>query len=199
MTDLTTTPDRPAPPSTGALLVAMQQHEPGMAGHLRRVGRSAVALAAATHPEVLDDPAAVAAFWLHDIGKLAVDAELLTASRTLTPHERRLLAEHPAAGQRLAAAHQLPPGTGTLIRAHHERLDGTGYPDGLAGDEIPVAARILSVADVFDALTSVRSYQRPRSTEQALEELWAVRGRQLDGDLVAAFTTLVDAAQAAAA
>jgi len=95
-------------------------------------------------------------------------------------------------GQRILAASPGWLGVAAIVRATHERWDGTGYPDGLAGDAIPLAARIIAVCDAFSAMTSPRPYRLPIAREQALEELHAHAGTQFDPDVVAAFAVIVE-------
>jgi PAS domain S-box-containing protein len=127
--------------------------------------------------------------YLHDLGKLSVpDAVLLKPGR-LDPDERALMQTHATHGH--AIARRIPTltsGALDVIRHHHERWDGAGYPDGLAGEEIPLLARIFAVCDVYDALTSERPYKRAWSDEDAVAELTAQRGRHFDARVVDRFT-----------
>jgi HD-GYP domain-containing protein (c-di-GMP phosphodiesterase class II) len=128
---------------------------------------------------------------LHDIGKEALPDHLLVGRSPLHPQERRLLERHPADGARLLLRVEGLGEVATAVLAHHERIDGQGYPDGLAGDDIPIAARILSIAEVYDVLTSEGSYRQPLSAAEAEDELRRVAGAQLDGRLVWLFVTQV--------
>src|SRR3990170_5156161 len=114
---------------------------------------------------------------LHDIGKIIVPTEVLNKPGKLTPEEWDLMKQHPEAGLELVADIDFPGDIRAIIRNHHERWDGTGYPDGLAGDSIPFAARILCVADVYDALTTARSYRPALSQEEALRIMERDAGR----------------------
>ena len=107
--------------------------------------------------------------FLHDVGKMDVPAEILNKAGRLTEEERAVMERHPAAGDEMLASVEFPWDVRCMVRSHHERWDGSGYPDGLAGDAIPRPARILRIADIFDALTSVRSYRRSLSPAAALE------------------------------
>jgi diguanylate cyclase (GGDEF)-like protein len=123
---------------------------------------------------------------LHDVGKLAVPEEILRKPGPLTEPERRVLQRHPQIGSRMLE----PLGVGALptwVLHHHERWDGAGYPQGLGGEEIPLGARIVLVADAFDAMTSDRVYQARRSAAEALAELKRCAGTQFDPTVVAAF------------
>ena len=123
---------------------------------------------------------------LHDIGKIGVPDAILNKPGRLTEEEFAIIREHPVRG------HAIIQGVHSLrdeisgVRYHHERLDGSGYPDGLAGDAIPLDARIIAVADVFDALTSSRSYRAAWSREQALVTIEAEAGVTLDARCVTA-------------
>jgi putative nucleotidyltransferase with HDIG domain len=107
--------------------------------------------------------------FLHDVGKMDVPAEILNKAGRLTEEERAVMERHPAAGDEMLASVEFPWDVRCMVRSHHERWDGSGYPDGLAGESIPRPARILRIADIFDALTSVRSYRRSLSPHAALE------------------------------
>jgi putative nucleotidyltransferase with HDIG domain len=124
---------------------------------------------------------------LHDIGKLAVPEAVLVKPGALTDAELALIRRHPAAGaqmlQAFGIAHQAVP----CVLYHHERWDGGGYPIGRAGESIPLEARILAVADSFDAMTSIRPYRAPRPASDALEELQRCAGSQFDPAIVSAF------------
>jgi HD-GYP domain-containing protein (c-di-GMP phosphodiesterase class II) len=118
---------------------------------------------------------------LHDIGKIGVSEEVLHKAGKLTHDEYRHIMEHTVIGARiLGPLLRDAPMVIAVVRSHHERLDGKGLPDGLAGDTIPMAARIVSVADAFDAMTSERPYRHSLSVERALLELRTQRGVQWD-------------------
>ncbi|GGS28829.1 HD domain-containing phosphohydrolase [Deinococcus knuensis] len=126
---------------------------------------------------------------LHDLGKLLIPDSILLKPGALTPDEWTTMKTHAALGADLAAQlSDLTPAVLDVIRSHHERWDGRGYPHGLAGEDIPLLARIFSVCDVFDALTSERPYKAAWSVQDALNEIQAQSGRQFDPQVVAAFT-----------
>jgi putative nucleotidyltransferase with HDIG domain len=131
-------------------------------------------------------------FWLrigallHDIGKIIVPVEVLNKPGKLTSEEWEIMKRHPEAGLELVADIDFPGDIHSIIRNHHERWDGTGYPDGLAGEEIPFAARILCVADVYDALTTTRSY-RPGLTHARAAEIMRSSPGQFDPQLLEVF------------
>jgi putative nucleotidyltransferase with HDIG domain len=128
---------------------------------------------------------------LHDIGKIATPFEILNAPRRLTAHERLLIERHPAQGVEMIAGNALLQPLIPMIRSHHERLDGKGYPDGLRGERIPLSARIVSVADCFNAMIGRRPYRPPLSPSIALEELVRHAGTQFDPDIVEAMAQIV--------
>jgi response regulator RpfG family c-di-GMP phosphodiesterase len=125
---------------------------------------------------------------LHDIGKIGMREAVLHKPGTLTDEEFRQITEHPALGERmLQPLAQESPDVLRIVRSHHERLDGRGFPDGLRGEKIPIEARIVAVADAFDAMTTERPYRDARPPVDAVEELRRVAGTQLDPAAVEAF------------
>jgi putative nucleotidyltransferase with HDIG domain len=160
------------------------------AGHCERVANYACALAeaAGVDPEVL--------LWfrmgalLHDVGKIVVPAEILNKPGALTREEREVIERHPDAGVELIGEIEFPWDIRPMMRHHHEAWDGSGYPAGLAGEAIPLSARILCVADVYDALASDRPYRRGFPHERTLEIMAAEAGTRLDPRLFNLFRTL---------
>ena len=142
---------------------------------------------------------------IHDVGKITVPDAVLTKPGRLTPAEFEVMKHHAARGAHIAKTSRVLKHVSEVVRAHHERYAGGGYPDGLRGEAIPIEARIVAVADTFDALTSTRVYRPMRPWEEALEELRRVAGTQLDPACVEAFaswlekTGQVDAARERAA
>src|SRR3954453_1154659 len=125
---------------------------------------------------------------LHDIGKIGTREAVLHKAGSLPPEEFRQISEHPALGERMLSplAHE-SPAVLKIVRSHHERLDGRGFPDGLRGEKIPIEARIVAVADSFDAMTTRRPYREARPPVEAMLELRRVAGTQLDPQAVEAF------------
>ncbi|MDB4898617.1 MAG: diguanylate cyclase, partial [Gemmatimonadetes bacterium] len=160
-------------------------------GHCERVADLAGALAAKIG---LDE---TSLFWfrigalLHDVGKLIVPAEVLNKPGKLTEEEWALVRQHPVAGVQMLADVEFAWDVAPMVRNHHERWDGLGYPDGLAADAIPLPARILCIADVYDALTTERSYKRAFTHLEAMEIMRLEVGRQFDPQLFARFEELV--------
>lgn len=165
-------------------------------GHCERMSEYASRLGAAMG---LSDPQIVAlrrAGIVHDIGKVAVPDAILLKPARLTPDERAIINEHPAAGERICSSLKSFSLVLPIIRHHHEKIDGTGYPDGLAGDAIPLTARVLTVVDVFDALTTARPYKKAFPREEALAEMQAEVDRGWwDPEIFQVFKALVHAGE----
>ncbi len=127
---------------------------------------------------------------LHDIGKIAVPESILTKSLELTPAERRVMQRHPEWGYRILRHTDSLDSVLAIVRYHHERWDGSGYPQGLVGPSIPLVARIFTVADAFDAMTSDRAYRGALSMEEARQEIRRCAGTQFDPDIATTFLAL---------
>jgi putative nucleotidyltransferase with HDIG domain len=140
----------------------------------------------------------VAAARVHDLGKIATNSRVLFKKSSLSPDERKLIEEHAAEGDELAGKFSMFRQGRRFIRHHHERWDGKGYPDGLAAAEIPLGARIIAVADCYDAMTSDRPYRKALPHEIAVIELRRCAGAQFDPAIVQAFIEALDGEQAAA-
>jgi diguanylate cyclase (GGDEF)-like protein len=173
--------------SRDVLLKALEEHHPDLGEHTRDVGLLAAAVAEELGLGGQQLQHVRHAAELHDIGKVAVPSAILDKPGKLDAEEWKFIARHTMIGERiLGAAIALRP-VATLVRASHEHYDGRGYPDGLRGEEIPLGARIVSVCDAYDAMTSDRPYQRSLDREAALEELRRCAGTQFDPDVVDAF------------
>jgi putative two-component system response regulator len=160
-----------------SLALTIEARDPTTAGHCQRLSKYATALGAALH--LGDDDLALLrdGGFLHDIGKVAVpDAILLKPSR-LTPFEQARMRQHTIIGDSLCGEVQSLAALRSIVRSHHERLDGSGYPDGLEGDRIPLLAQIVGLVDCFDALTTKRPYKPALSRESAYDELRKERRR----------------------
>ncbi len=167
----------------------LEARDPYTHGHSRRVARYATMIAkriGAGGEELARIRIAAA---LHDVGKLETPTAVLHKPGRLTESEFAIVKEHPVTGAQMVSILE-DPELESIVRHHHERLDGTGYPDRLAGDRIPLGARIISVADTFDAITSARPYRAARPHREALKILRAEAGTQLDGDAVNAFCSV---------
>ncbi len=154
--------------------------------HTERVSAVAVALAARLGYEGLDRDAIEVGALLHDIGKIGIPERILHKPGPLDDEEWKVIKEHPVISEYILSGVDLPPIVLQIARSSHERYDGAGYPDGLAGERIPMPARIVLVADAFDALTSDRPYRRGRSVQAAMEEMRAHAGSQFCSQVVAA-------------
>ena len=171
-----------------ALANALEAKDTGTGIHSLRVRHYAADLTAAVEPALLRDPSLEYGFLLHDVGKIGVPTELLEKRGPLSPPEMELMRLHTVIGAEILADVTFLQGEGlNIIRSHHEHWDGTGYPDGLAGEEVPLSARIFAVADALDAMTGERPYRRPASWEAAREEIFTQSGRQFDPDIVQVF------------
>jgi len=156
--------------------------------HIRRVQRRAVALAARLGVEDAQEIRAIeAAALLHDVGKLAIPEHILNKPGKLTPAEFERMKSHARVGAEILSEVDFPYPVVPIVRHHHENWDGTGYPDGLKGTDIPIGARILAVVDCFDALTSHRPYRRALSVQETFEIIDARRGTMYDPTVVDAF------------
>src|SRR3954462_14118589 len=157
-------------------------------GHIRRVQHYAIGLARAVGvKESAQIRAIEAASLLHDMGKLAVPEYILNKPGPLTPAEFEKMKTHASVGADILSAIDFPYPVVPIVRHHHESWDGTGYPDGLSRTEIPIGARILSVVDCFDALTSDRPYRRRLSDDEALAILKERKGTMYDPWVVQTF------------
>jgi putative two-component system response regulator len=168
------------------LVTALETRLPGSAGHCRRVATQSGILAARLGLDPLDVALIERAGRVHDVGKIIVSPEILEKPGALTAAEYAEVKRHAAFGARLVASLGDPALT-AIVRHHHERIDGSGYPDGLHGAAIPLGARIIGVADTYDALTSRRPYREPASPGVAIAILREEAGRTLDAACVAAF------------
>jgi diguanylate cyclase (GGDEF)-like protein len=171
-----------------ALAGALESKDTGTGAHSQRVQRYATDLAAGLEPALLDDPSIEYGFLLHDIGKIGIPDKILQKKGGLSRSERRLLETHTVLGEQLLSGVALLQGQGLqVVRHHHERWDGNGYPDKLGESEIPLGARVFSVADALDAMTSDRPYRRALSWEDAAAEIERESGKQFDPSVVEAF------------
>ena len=170
-----------------ALANALESRDTGTRAHSHRVQRYAAELFAAIEPDS-EDPGVGYGFLLHDIGKIGIPDRILQKPGPLTVVERVQMKMHTVLGEEMLRGVSALEGEGLrIVRSHHERWDGRGYPDGRVGYEIPVGARVFSVADALDAMTSNRPYRRALPWEAARREILAQSGKQFDPDVVGAF------------
>jgi response regulator RpfG family c-di-GMP phosphodiesterase len=174
--------------TVAALASALESKDTGTRAHSQRVQEYAIELTQAISPGLVEQPSAEYGFLLHDVGKIGIPDSVLQKPGPLTADERRLMQTHTVLGEQMLGGVAFLKGQGLLVvRSHHERWDGDGYPDGMGGEEIPLAARIFAVADTLDAMTSDRPYRRRGSWEAAGAEIVALSGRQFDPAVVDAF------------
>jgi diguanylate cyclase (GGDEF)-like protein len=174
-----------------ALLQALFEREPDLRGHVREVTDLALAFGRELGLEGDRIEELRLAAQLHDIGKLAIPDAVLLKHEQLDEEEWEFVRQHTVIGQRILGAVPALHRVGTIVRATHERWDGTGYVDGLAGEEIPLAARIIAVCDSYAVMTSDRPYRAAASSIDALAELRRCAGTQFDPELVPRFCELV--------
>jgi putative two-component system response regulator len=175
--------------TVAALASALETKDTGTRAHSQRVQRYAITLAEGLEPALAANQSAAYGFLLHDVGKIGIPDEILQKPGPLTDAERRLMQKHTILGEQMLGGVAFLDGQGlSVVRSHHERWDGAGYPDRLRGDNIPMGARIFAVADALDAMTSDRPYRRAQSWETARHEIFHQSGRQFDPAVVDAFT-----------
>jgi diguanylate cyclase (GGDEF)-like protein len=174
------------------LLQALAERSSSLGAHLARVSGLAKLLAESLRLPAVEVAEIAMAAELHDIGKVAMPETILSKPGRLTDDEWLLIKQHTVVGERIiTAAGSSLADVGRIVRASHERFDGAGYPDGLAGDEIPLGARIIAICDAFDAMTTPRPYSRALDGDGALTEIVRCSGSQFDPVLVEAFVRLV--------
>jgi len=150
--------------------------------------RYAAELARAVEPTLLDEASVEYGFLLHDVGKIGIPDHILCKRGPLTSGERSVLETHTVLGEQMLGGVPLLAGAGIrIVRSHHERWDGDGYPDRLARQAIPLGARVFAVADALDAMTSDRPYRTALPWDEAVAEIGAQRAHQFDPDVVDAF------------
>ncbi len=171
----------------GLLLKVLNEHDPGILEDLNRMGHLASDTARAVGLDEREIERVELAARLHDVGKLAIPDSILAKPAALSPEEWDVMRTHPETGARIVAAAPSLAHIADLIRSHHERHDGTGYPDGLEGEEIPVSAAIISVCAAFVAMMRHRPYSDAITVEEALAELRRCAGTQFHPGVVAAF------------
>lgn len=174
------------------LALVVEAKDQYTAKHLERCKKYGIALANRIDPDMVT-PQLQYGFLLHDVGKIGIPEGILTKAGPLTVQETKIMRTHPEIGVQLVAPMRrvLDRVTVEVIRHHHERFDGTGYPDGKKGEDIPLAARVFSVVDAFDAMTTDRPYRASVGLEAALERLRDGAGIQFDPYVVAEFEALV--------
>ncbi|MCS7253239.1 MAG: HD domain-containing protein [Armatimonadota bacterium] len=174
-----------------ALVQAIEARDPYTKGHSEKVSEYAVQLGETIKLSADESEAIRMAGLLHDVGKIGIPDQILLKPGKLTEEEYEQIKRHPIISSLIIEPVPFPWDIRTPVRHHHERWDGKGYPDGLRGEEIPLTARIISVTDVFDAITSDRAYRGAMSAEAAFELILEVAGTQLDPELSRAFVNMM--------
>lgn len=174
-----------------SLTTALEARDENTFGHSGRVAKLAYEVARELGVKQPDLEWVQMAALLHDIGKIGVSDEILKKKGSFSEEEFIEMAKHTVVGERIVAQSLMVRDVARLVRCHHERFDGRGYPDRLAGEQIPLGARIISVCDAFDAMTSTRPYRERLSVEYALAELRRKAGTQFDPRVVAALCKVV--------
>jgi len=175
----------------GVLLGMLREREPGLDRHLGGVAHLAAAMGRALRLEAEEMDVLVRAAEMHDIGKIAIPDEILHKAGPLSEAEEDLVHKHTLIGERVLAAAPALREVARVVRSSHERWDGSGYPDGLAGEEIPLPSRAILICDAYTAMTGTRPYGEPMSPGAALAELRRAAGTQFDPALVELFADQV--------
>jgi putative nucleotidyltransferase with HDIG domain len=175
-----------------AMLRTLDLRDRMTARHSAAVARYAREIAKAAGLSEAEQELAHTAALLHDIGKFVFPDSILKGNSRLTDEEYEIVKMHPFHGAQVLAQIEGYGPVANIVLAHHERIDGTGYPNGMPGDQIPVIARIISVADTYDVMTSRDSYRKPVTSQTAIAELRRVSGTQLDGDFVEIFVKILE-------
>lgn len=172
-----------------SLAQTIELKDPYTKGHCARVASYALMIAAELGLSAVQSKDIRYGSWLHDCGKIGVPEAILSFGGPLSNRDFDTMKKHPAWGAEVARQARLAPTVIDVILRHHERFDGQGYPDGLAGEAIPLAARIVAVADIYDAITSERPYRRAFPWLRGIEILQSMKGGALDPALVDTFVT----------
>jgi putative two-component system response regulator len=170
-----------------ALANAVEAKDLGLKDHCRHLAYRSARVAAYVGLRDAELEGVAYGALLHDIGKIGIAERVLHKPGPLTPSELEIMREHPEIGQRICDPLQMSRDFTPIIRHHHERWDGAGYPDGLAGESIPLGARIVAIADAYDAIVRGRPYRAARSPDEAMDELRLHAGSQFDPGLVPLF------------
>jgi diguanylate cyclase (GGDEF)-like protein len=182
--------------SADVLLSALTEHHPEIGDHVTGVTELALAVARRLDIDGQDLDRVRGAAVLHDIGKIAIPDTIINKSGALDDDEWAFIRRHTLIGERIVASAPALRGVAPLVRSSHESFDGSGYPDGLAGDAIPLGARVIAICDAFDAMISSRPYSPPKTVDEALMELRRCAGTQFDPALVSVFEqVMVERAQ----
>jgi ribonuclease P protein subunit RPR2 len=175
-----------------ALSNAVEARDAYTGKHAERVAAYGLQIARVAGMRISDDPQIEFGFLLHDAGKVAVPDAILFKPGPLTAAERAIIEQHPVTGYEIVRDIDFLGAARDVIRSHHERWDGAGYPDGLAGTDIPLSARVFAVADTLDALTTNRPYRRASSFAKARAMIMRDSGSHFDPEVILAYEKLPD-------
>jgi ribonuclease P protein subunit RPR2 len=175
-----------------ALSNAVEARDAYTGKHAERVAAYGLEIAAACGMQMAETPEIEFGFLLHDIGKVAIPDAILFKPEPLTETERAMMERHTVIGWEILRGIDFLGQAKQVVRSHHERWDGSGYPDQLRGDEIPLEARVFSLADALDALTTLRPYRHPSPLDVAREVIVSGAGTQFDPNIVASFSAISD-------
>lgn len=179
-----------------SIAFALDAKDPYTHGHSMRVTLYSLALAKAMNlPDELLEEIETAGL-LHDIGKIAIPEKILLKPGRLTDEEYEIIKSHPELGEKLVYSIEKLKLISNWLKSHHEKYDGTGYPEGLAGEQIPISSRIIAIADTYDAMTSSRSYRNALEHETAITEIKRCAGTQFDPNLAELFVNISDEIEA---
>jgi ribonuclease P protein subunit RPR2 len=175
-----------------ALTNAVEARDAYTGKHAERVAAYGLELTRRVDPQLAEDPQTEFGFLLHDVGKVAIPDGILHKPQPLAEEEGRLMRRHPVIGEEIVATVGFLEDAARIVRTHHERFDGSGYPDGLAGEEIPLAARIFAVADALDAITTERPYRPAAPLSEARASIARGSGSHFDPAVVAVLDEVPD-------
>jgi ribonuclease P protein subunit RPR2 len=175
-----------------ALSNAVEARDAYTGKHAERVAAYGMEIARELRIPLADAPGTEFGFLLHDVGKVAIPDAILYKAGSLTAKERALMAQHPLIGADIIRGIEFLGEAANVVRSHHERWDGRGYPDRLAGEQIPISARVFAVADVLDALTTDRPYRPASPLSLAREMIVAESGSHFDPRVIEAFRAIPD-------
>lgn len=167
-----------------ALAAALDAKSPCMCGHSERVASLSLTLAREMGLTSAEQTRIHIGAHLHDVGKIGIPDAILNKPGLLSKTEFAVIRQHPEIGHKIVSKIKVLHSISDIVRHHHERFDGRGYPDGLEGENIPLGASIVAVADAFDAMTTLRSYRQALDLDAALEEMRNCRGTQFDPDII---------------
>lgn len=174
-----------------ALARSVEEKDTATQGHCDRLGHWAIKTGELLHLDGQQLMDISYGAYLHDIGKVKVSSAILNKEEELSEAEWNEMKKHPDFGAEMLIEKEYLEGAAEVVRGHHERFDGTGYPRGLKGKQIPIGARIVAVVDAYDAMTSVRPYQKAQAKRKAIEELKRSAGTHFDPDVVRAFLKVI--------